>query len=132
MKHSSENTHLASITGNIAIAFDIKGPEIRTGRYAPSVAQSVVTTVNADGTVNTGKGNREVTLSRGDRITLTADRHFADSGTRDRLYIALPEDLAQLRLKPGQRIFIDDGQVELEITSVRKEQGGEVETVYLF
>ena len=122
MKESADDLYKASVSGNLAIAFDIKGPEIRTGRFAESVPQSIVTTTSPDGTVNTSRGNREVTLARGDRITLTSDHHAADAGTRERLYVALPEDLAALRLHPGQRIFIDDGQVELEVTSVR---GGE-------
>jgi pyruvate kinase len=113
------NEHAASVCGNVAIAFDIKGPEIRTGRFSSAVPQTIVKTVNAaDGSVNLSKGNREVALHRGDRIILTTDPAYADAGTRERLYVALPEDLASLRLRPSQRIFIDDGQVELSVLEV--------------
>jgi pyruvate kinase len=111
--------HAASVAGNVAIAFDIKGPEIRTGRFSSSVPQTTVRTVNAtDGTVSVTKGNREIPLHRGDFITLTTDPSFADAGTRDKLYVALPEDLATLKLRPGQKIFVDDGQVELSVLEV--------------
>jgi pyruvate kinase len=116
---SAVDDHTASACGNVAIAFDIKGPEIRTGRFSASVPQTIVKTVNAaDGTVNISKGNREILLHRGDRIILTTDPAWADAGTRELLYVALPEDLSMLKLRPGQYIYVDDGQVELSIIEV--------------
>lgn len=89
--------------GIAALAFDIKGPEIRIGRFAASVASN-------------GSGSRVIPLARGERILLSTDPRLADASTKEAgiycSYALLPRSV-----RPGSRIFVDDGNVELEVIS---------------
>ena len=52
---------------SVAIAFDIKGPEIRVGRFGPAVPPTVVVSQRPDGTTVRSEGQKEVALRVGDR-----------------------------------------------------------------
>ena len=91
----------------IASLLDTKGPEIRTGKL---------------------KDGKKVTLKEGDLYTLTTEEIVGDE-TRGYINNAgLAEDV-----KPGDRILIDDGLIELHVREVngtdivcRIENGGEL------
>eukprot|EP01065_Artemidia_motanka_P043209 TRINITY_DN5954_c0_g3_i1.p1 TRINITY_DN5954_c0_g3~~TRINITY_DN5954_c0_g3_i1.p1 ORF type:complete len:529 (+),score=204.70 TRINITY_DN5954_c0_g3_i1:74-1588(+) len=79
---------------DIAIALDTKGPEIRTGNFP-------------DG---------EVKMNAGDRVTITTDRAFYDKGCKEKFYVDY-KNITKV-MKPGQKIFIDDGLLSLEVLHV--------------
>jgi pyruvate kinase len=84
----------------VAVAFDIKGPEIRVGRLAASVPAGP-------------GGAKALPLARGARLVLTTNPAAAESGTAAGMYIsyaALPRVVS-----PGQVIFVDDGNVALRV-----------------
>ncbi len=91
----------------IASLLDTKGPEIRTGKL---------------------KDGKKVTLKEGDLYTLTTEE-IVGNETRGYInYAGLAEDV-----KPGDRILIDDGLIELHVREVngtdivcRIENGGEL------
>ena len=91
----------------IASLLDTKGPEIRTGKL---------------------KDGKKVTLKEGDLYTLTTEE-IVGNETRGYInYAGLAEDV-----KPGDRILIDDGLIELQVREVngtdivcRIENGGEL------
>lgn len=63
-------------------------------------------------------GSAEVELKRGDKIKLTTDKSFAEKGNTDTVY--LDYDNITNVVKPGNRIFIDDGLISViceEVTS---------------
>ena len=91
----------------IAILLDTKGPEIRTGVL---------------------KDGKKVTLKEGDLYTLTTEEIVGDETRGYINYAGLAEDV-----KPGDRILIDDGLIELHVREVngtdivcRIENGGEL------
>ena len=91
----------------IASLLDTKGPEIRTGKF---------------------KRWKEVTLKEGDLYTLTTEEIVGDETRGYINYAGLAEDV-----KPGDRILIDDGLIELHVREVngtdivcRIENGGEL------
>ncbi len=91
----------------IASLLDTKGPEIRTGKL---------------------KDGKKVTLKEGDIYTLTTDEIIGDESKGYINYAGLAEDV-----KPGDRILIDDGLIELHVQEVnghdivcRIENGGEL------
>lgn len=91
----------------IASLLDTKGPEIRTGKL---------------------KDGKEVTLKEGDLYTLTTEEIVGDETRGYINYAGLAEDV-----KPGDRILIDDGLIELHVREVngtdivcRIENGGEL------
>jgi pyruvate kinase len=104
-----------------AIAFDIKGPEIRVGRFGDSVPPLMVRTTRPDGSVVAAPGQKEVALAIGDRLTLTTDAARANSGSASELYVSYPALASQAR--PGQIIFVDDGNVELRVLSANAAAG---------
>lgn len=76
----------------VASLLDTKGPEIRTGLL---------------------KDGKKVTLSAGDSYTLTTEETIGDASKGYINYKGLPEDV-----KPGNRILIDDGLIELSVEAV--------------
>ncbi len=91
----------------IASLLDTKGPEIRTGKL---------------------KDGKKVTLKEGDLYTLTTEEIVGDETRGYINYAGLAEDV-----KPGDRILIDDGLIELHVWKVngtdivcRIENGGEL------
>ena len=91
----------------IASLLDTKGPEIRTGKL---------------------KDGKKVTLKEGDLYTLTTEEIVGDETRGYINYAGLAEDV-----KPGDRILIDDGLLELHVREVngtdivcRIENGGEL------
>ncbi|AEF94544.1 pyruvate kinase [Desulfotomaculum nigrificans CO-1-SRB] len=81
----------AEVGKNIAIMLDTKGPEIRLKTFA----------------------NPPVTLEQGQRFTLTTRDIVGDNTIVAVTYSDLPNDV-----KPGSRIAIADGLIELEVESV--------------
>ena len=91
----------------IASLLDTKGPEIRTGKL---------------------KDGKKVTLKEGDLYTLTTEEIVGDETRGYINYAGLAEDV-----KPGDRILIGDGLIELHVREVngtdivcRIENGGEL------
>lgn len=91
----------------IASLLDTKGPEIRTGKL---------------------KDGKKMTLKEGDLYTLTTEEIVGDETRGYINYAGLAEDV-----KPGDRILIDDGLIELHVREVngtdivcRIENGGEL------
>lgn len=91
----------------IASLLDTKGPEIRTGKL---------------------KDGKKVTLKEGDLYTLTTEEIVGDETRGYINYAGLAEDV-----KPGDRILIDDGLIELHVREVNRtdivcriENGGEL------
>ena len=91
----------------IASLLDTNGPEIRTGKL---------------------KDGKKVTLKEGDLYTLTTEEIVGDETRGYINYAGLAEDV-----KPGDRILIDDGLIELHVREVngtdivcRIENGGEL------
>ena len=91
----------------IASLLHTKGPEIRTGKL---------------------KDGKKVTLKEGDLYTLTTEEIVGDETRGYINYAGLAEDV-----KPGDRILIDDGLIELHVREVngtdivcRIENGGEL------
>lgn len=91
----------------IASLLDTKGPEIRTGKL---------------------KDGKKVTLKEGNLYTLTTEEIVGDETRGYINYAGLAEDV-----KPGDRILIDDGLIELHVREVngtdivcRIENGGEL------
>jgi pyruvate kinase len=90
--------------GICAVAFDVKGPEIRVGRFGPSVAAPQFQQLQDDGTSRTVSGPKEIVLTRGDVLTITTDPALADTGTAHQIYIGYQPLTRQL--KPGSLIYI--------------------------
>lgn len=87
----------------VAILLDTKGPEIRTGDT---------------------EGNSSITLSAGERVIVTVDGCVcrpAENGNPCRVSISWTE--APHKLKPGMKILIADGLIELSVEDV---SGGEI------
>lgn len=76
----------------IAALLDTKGPEIRTGML---------------------KDEKKVTLVEGQEYTLTTRQIVGDENIGHINYAGLPEDVTA-----GNKILIDDGLIELQVTSV--------------
>jgi len=83
-----------------AIAFDTKGPEIRTGMI---------------------KDDAELMLAIGDEVVLTTDPAVRSAGGVAGLFV----DWAKLtdRVRPGQRIVLDDGVIALDAKTVQRSEG---------
>lgn len=80
----------------IAALLDTKGPEIRTGKL---------------------EGGKKVMLKAGETYTLTTKEQIGDAKKGYINYAGLPADVAA-----GNRILIDDGLIELEVTEVKGEE----------
>ncbi|CAH1967584.1 unnamed protein product [Acanthoscelides obtectus] len=82
----------------LAIALDTKGPEIRTGLLE-------------------GGGSAEVELKRDETIKLTTDKAYESKGTKDCIYVDY--DNIQKVVKPGNRIYVDDGLISLVVQNIQ-------------
>lgn len=97
----------AELKKPVAILLDTKGPEIRTG---------------------TLEGGKKVTLEAGQQFTLTTKEMAGNANMCYQTYENLPKDL-----KPGNRVLIDDGLIEMTVERVtdndvvcRVDNGGEL------
>lgn len=77
---------------NVAILMDLQGPKIRTGKLAPP---------------------HVVQLDPGAAITITTEKILGDVNRVSTTYASLPHDV-----KPGDRILLADGTLELCVESV--------------
>jgi pyruvate kinase len=91
--HAAVIEHLRSVSLEtdhaITILQDLRGPKLRTGRIP---------------------GDGSIQLITGEKLTLTTE---PTEGTTERVYVnyaTLPDDV-----KPGDRILLDDGTMELEV-----------------
>jgi len=87
----------AQLDRPIALLQDLSGPKIRTGRL---------------------RDGRPVELRRGERVAITTDESI--EGTPERIsttYDPLPRDVA-----PGDKILLDDGNLELRVLSAAGEE----------
>ncbi|XP_004931176.3 pyruvate kinase isoform X2 [Bombyx mori] len=82
---------------SLAIALDTKGPEIRTGLLE-------------------GGGSAEVELKKGETIKLTTSSDYQEKGNADTIYVDY-KNITNV-VKPGNRIFIDDGLISIICQSV--------------
>jgi len=88
----------------IGVLVDLQGPKIRIGRFK----------------------NDRVTLTKGDKFVLDAERTMGDAGGVGLDYKNLPQDVV-----PGDTLLLDDGRIVLAVTQVKGpriltvvEQGG--------
>ena len=77
----------------IAIALDTKGPEIRTGLVA---------------------NNGSYTVEKGKEIILTIDEKFRNDCSEKQIFI---DYFGLIAMKPGSLVYIEDGNLSLEIVS---------------
>jgi pyruvate kinase len=62
-------------------------------------------------------GSRQIPLNRGEMLLLTTNPIYADSSSKQNgVYVSY--SLLPQHVRPGSRIFVDDGNVELEVVSV--------------
>lgn len=78
-----------SLGANVAMLQDLQGPKIRTGRLA---------------------GGGPVALTPGAKFTITTKALLGDATQVSTSYRALPNDV-----RPGDRILLDDGHLELRV-----------------
>jgi pyruvate kinase len=111
--HGEHQDHLAVLQAvreiaesrrkSVAILQDLSGPKIRTGKL---------------------KGGGPVELVDGSRVVITTDESIeGDAGLISTTYDLLPKDV-----HPGDRILLDDGNLELRVEAIR---GETVETTVL-
>eukprot|EP01086_Lenisia_limosa_P017296 TRINITY_DN83_c0_g2_i2.p1 TRINITY_DN83_c0_g2~~TRINITY_DN83_c0_g2_i2.p1 ORF type:complete len:482 (+),score=54.59 TRINITY_DN83_c0_g2_i2:80-1525(+) len=81
----------------LSIVIDLKGPEIRTGRVVGEC----------------------VSIVKGSIVNLTVDEKYAKASTAKNIFVDLPSFAQAVSI--GQRVFIDDGLLELEVISISRE-----------
>jgi len=81
----------------------------------------MIRTTRPDGSVVAVPGQKEVALARGDVLTLTTDPSKANAGSAREIFVSYPALPSQA--KPGQIIFVDDGNVELRVLSTNPGAG---------
>ncbi|KAH8288730.1 hypothetical protein KR054_008819 [Drosophila jambulina] len=86
----------------VALALDTKGPEIRTGKLAGDSDKA------------------EIELSPGDKVTLSTNKQLESDSTKDKIFV----DYQRLPsiVKPGNRVFIDDGLIALVVKESKGEE----------
>ena len=80
---------------NISILADLQGPKLRVGELE----------------------NNKLTLKEKDEFIFTTEKMI---GTNDKIYVSYPNLTTDV--KPGERIFLDDGKMELEVLKVLNEK----------
>ena len=80
---------------NISILADLQGPKLRVGELE----------------------NNKLTLKEKDEFIFTTEKMV---GTNDKIYVSYPNLTTDV--KPGERIFLDDGKMELEVLKVLNEK----------
>ena len=80
---------------SVAILADLQGPKIRTGRME----------------------NGALPLRKGENLSITTDEVLGRTGLISTIYQALPQDV-----RPGSRILLDDGLIELRVQSISDNQ----------
>jgi len=92
------------VIGNLrAVLLDTQGPEIRTGKLQGDT------------------GRTKITLTKGNSITLTTDVAFKDSCDAETLFVTY-DGLCD-SIATGSMVLLDDGAVELEVTSIDASAG---------
>ncbi len=80
---------------NIAILADLQGPKLRVGDLE----------------------NGKLELKAGDRFVFTTEKMV---GTKDKIYVSYPNLAKDLKL--GERVFLDDGKMELKVEKILNEK----------
>lgn len=80
---------------NIAILADLQGPKLRVGELE----------------------NGKLELKSGDRFIFTTEKMV---GTKDKIYVSYPSLAKDLKL--GERVFLDDGKMELKVEEILNEK----------
>jgi pyruvate kinase len=80
---------------NIAILADLQGPKLRVGDLE----------------------NGKLVLNAGDRFIFTTEKMV---GTKDKIYVSYPNLAKDLKL--GERVFLDDGKMELKVEEILNEK----------
>lgn len=80
---------------NIAILADLQGPKLRVGDLE----------------------NGKLELKAGDRFIFTTEKMV---GTKDKIYVSYPNLAKDLKL--GERVFLDDGKMELKVEKILSEK----------
>lgn len=93
-----------------AIAFDTKGPEIRTGAFDEGFLKQLA---EGEGATAAAAKGREVTYAAGDYVTLCTKASLEHSGSKDRLYVDYPPLASAVH--PGSPILLDDGLLQLTV-----------------
>ena len=75
----------------VGILVDLQGPKIRLGRFASG----------------------PVLLEQGAQFIVTTDDVSGDANMVSTTYLGLPDDV-----RPGDRVLVDDGRIELEVVGV--------------
>jgi len=87
---------------NIAILADLQGPKLRVGEIEG--------------------GSME--LKEGDILTFTNEKVV---GTKEKIYVSYPN--LHTDVKPGEKILIDDGKIEVRVTEITKDKNVKVEVL---
>lgn len=98
----------------LAIALDTKGPEIRTGSFEK--AESAVAEVAVAEGDNAQDDCTVVELIKDETIKITTNIESAATQTKDQIYVDYP-NIVNI-LAPCDRIFIDDGLIELKVDTI--------------
>lgn len=76
---------------NISILGDLQGPKLRVGQLQDNIVE----------------------LKEGEELTVTSEKII---GTKDKIYVSYPHLTSDV--KKGERIFLDDGKMELTVKEV--------------
>ncbi len=89
---------------NISILADLQGPKLRVGEIE----------------------NGALTIKTGDILTFTSKEKVV--GTKEKIYVSYPN--LHLDVKPGDKILIDDGKLEVVVIEITKEDEVKVAVTY--